>query len=82
MQRRVFISCVLLGWPLWIAFACTDELPLRVATFRCDVTPPLGTERQSVCRKTTREFRILVLEGPGFWAILRDVKAPAKTRLP
>jgi len=58
MQRRVFISSVLLAWPLWIAFACADEPPLRVATFRCDVTPPLGCPTYLAVPLATVESRL------------------------
>ena len=45
MKRRDFLASVLIGGPLSVA--CTDAaqtpLPLRIATFLVDVTPPLGS---------------------------------------
>jgi len=42
MQRRDFLTSVLLGGPLARFCAGVDEVPLRIATFEADVTPPLG----------------------------------------
>ncbi len=45
MQRRDFVKSVLLGGPLSVAGVLGAEkpVPLRIATFQADVTPPLGT---------------------------------------
>jgi len=45
MKRRDFLSGVLIGGPLSVACADAAQtpLPLRIATFQADVTPPLGS---------------------------------------
>ena len=44
MQRRDFLASVLIGGPLSAAHTRAAEapMPLRIATFQADVTPPLG----------------------------------------
>lgn len=45
MQRRDFVKSVVLGGPLTAAraLAAGDQVPLRIATFKADVTPPVGS---------------------------------------
>ena len=45
MQRRDFLSSLALGSPLSVAWAREAEapMPLRIATFQADVTPPPGS---------------------------------------
>jgi len=42
----------------------------------------VSQNEKTPCRKMAKELRILVVEAPGVWGIVRVVKGPASVRLP